>query len=155
MKRLSENVRHVFRVGVGLAGLSIVGFVATAAADPVTLAGSQEVPPVTTAATGVADVSIIVTKCPAATSSATDCPTAVGTVSVSGAVPTAIHVHNAPAGQNGPVVVTLVRQGDAWVVPPGTTVSRDIYEAWWNGNLYVNVHTVANPNGEIRAQLKR
>ena len=103
----------------------------------------------------VGDVSVIVTKCPAATSSATDCPTVVGTVSVSGATPTAIHVHNGAPGQNGPVVVTLVRQGDAWVVPPGTTVSRDVYQAWWDGNLYVNVHTAANPNGEIRAQLKR
>jgi len=156
MERLSKDVRHVFRVGVGVTGLLVAWFVATAAGDPVGLSGSQEVPPVSTTATGVADVSVVLTKCPAATSSATDCPTVVGTVSVSGAVPTAVHVHLAPAGQNGPVIVTLVPRGDSvWTVPPATTISRDQYQAWWDGNCYVNVHTAANPGGEIRAQLKR
>ena len=155
MERMNEGLQHGARIGVGVVALLMGWLVVTAAADPVTLSGSQEVPPVTTSMTGVADVSVILTKCPSATSSSTDCPTVVGTVSVSGGAPTAVHVHLAPAGQNGPVIVPLVEQGGVWVVAPGTTISKDQYQAWWDGKLYVNVHTAANPGGEVRAQLKR
>ena len=156
MERMSADARHGVRIGVSAVALLVGWFVAMAAADPVTLSGSQEVPPVTTNMTGVADVSVVLTKCPSATSSSTDCPTVVGTVSVSGGAPTAVHVHMAPTGQNGPVIVPLVQQSDSlWVVAPGTTISKDQYQAWWDGKLYVNVHTAANPGGEVRAQLKR
>lgn len=156
MKAMRSIARFPLGLGVGVVGLLVVWCAGSAAAEPVALTGSQEVPPVTTSASGVADISVIVTKCPAASSSATDCPTMVGTVSVSGVSGTAAHVHLAPAGKNGPVIVPLIRQNDTtWAVAPGTTITRDQYQAWWDGNLYVNVHSAANPGGEIRAQLKR
>ncbi len=67
------------------------------------------------------------------------------------------HVHVAPVGVAGPIVCPLVYtegptigsgtlSGDC----PNTSVSD--LDA---GNLYVNVHTAANPPGEIRGQLVR
>lgn len=151
--------KHFLWVAVGAAGLLVACAAGTAAAGPVMLGGNAEVPPVTTQASGIADISMIVSKCPPASSSATSCYQAVGTVTTSGVAATAAHIHQAAAGQNGPVVVPLkARPGTSnaiWDVEPDTTVSQAVYEAWWNGNLYVNVHSAANPNGEIRAQLRR
>lgn len=119
-----------------------------------TLSGSQEVPPVNTTATGTADISVHQFKCPSVTSSY-NCPTMVGSVVVNGMTATAAHVHMAAAGQNGPVIVTLEKTDvNVWSVPTGTTLTDDQYRAWWDGKLYVNVHSAANPNGEIRGQLR-
>jgi hypothetical protein len=159
MKGLRGSVKHSLWLGVGAAGLLAVCGAAPAAADPIPLSGSNEVPPVTTQASGIADVGIVVSKCPPATSSATTCYNVVGTVSTGGMTPTAAHIHKAAAGQNGPVVVPLAARPGTnnvmWDVPSGTTVGQDVYEAWWNGQLYVNVHSAANPGGEIRGQLSR
>ncbi|WP_411967184.1 CHRD domain-containing protein [Haloferax sp. YSSS75] len=80
----------------------------------------------------------------------------------------AAHIHCAPAGQNGPVGVTLFGGGPTsasgilakeTVTEPnpgnacGWTSIEDVYEAIQSGEAYVNVHTVANPSGEIRGQL--
>jgi hypothetical protein len=158
MRGLRRNVKLSFWLGVGAAGLLATCAAGTAAANPVVLSGSAEVPPVTTQASGIADISIVIFKCPPATSSAITCYTVVGTVTTGGFASTAAHIHRAAAGQNGPVVVPLKRRpgNDAiWDVEAGTTVNQDVYEAWWNGQLYVNVHSAAHPGGEIRAQLTR
>ena len=159
MKGLRGGVKHSLRLGMGAAGLLVACAAGQAAAAPVMLGGSNEVPPVTTQASGIADVSIVTFKCPPATSSAINCYTVVGTVTTSGINPTAVHVHKGAAGQNGPVVVPLrARAGTnnaIWDVEAGTTVGQDVFEAWWNGQLYVNVHSAANPNGEIRGQVTR
>lgn len=153
--------KHFLWVAVGAAGLLVACAAGTAAAGPVVLSGSAEVPPVTTQASGIADVSIVYIKCSpvAGGQSGNDCPTAVGTVTTAGVTATAVHIHQAAAGQNGPVVVPLkARPGSndtIWDVPPKSTVGQAVFEAWWSGNLYVNVHSAANPNGEIRAQLRR
>ena len=118
------------------------------------LSGAEEVPPVTTAASGVTDISARPSKCPSAGSSG-NCPTLHGIVNTSGVTATAAHVHQGAAGQNGPVIVTLVRTGpNSWAVPPATTLSDAQYQAYWDGLLYVNVHSDANKGGELRAQLK-
>ena len=117
------------------------------------LTGAQEVPAVTTNASGVTDIYVHSFKCPDPVSS--NCYNPIGSVSVAGMTPTAVHIHQAAAGQNGPVIVPLVRVSDTlWIVPSGAVISRDQYEAWWNGQTYVNVHSAANPGGEIRGQLR-
>lgn len=84
---------------------------------------------------------------------------------------TQAHLHCAPAGANGPVVVFLAglhAQGwdvdgrwignatltDANVVNPacGATLA-EVLEQARIGNVYVNVHSVAQPAGVVRGQL--
>ena len=116
------------------------------AADTVTslqLSGDQEVPPVRTAASGKGTLTI-----------AAD-GTVSGTVSTSDLKGTMAHIHEAVAGKNGPVVVTLSKATDsAWSVPSATKLTTEQLASYRAGNMYVNVHTEANKDGEIRAQIK-
>jgi hypothetical protein len=118
------------------------------------LTGEKEVPPVKTAASGLSDLSVRTGRCPSA-GSASDCIMLVGTVQTTGVAATAAHIHQGAVGQNGPVIVTLVKTGtDVWGVPVGTTLTDAQYQAYLAGRLYVNVHSDAHKDGEIRAQLK-
>jgi len=75
----------------------------------------------------------------------------------------AIHLHNAPAGQNGPVLQDLIVDAGGNVDGnSGFTLNVDMaevandaafIEAADAGNLYFNVHTSDFPGGEIRGQL--
>jgi hypothetical protein len=85
------------------------------------------------------------------------------------------HIHLAPAGTNGGVVVWLYPAAPPAQLIPGTTngilaegvitetnlvgalagQSLDaLIEHFKNGNAYVNVHTSFKPGGEIRGQIK-
>lgn len=82
------------------------------------------------------------------------------------------HIHIGAAGENGPVVAFLFGPADPPVamveglLAEGTITEADLvaapgYDATMaqlvemirSGDAYVNVHTTANPNGEIRGQL--
>ena len=78
-----------------------------------------------------------------------------GSVTTRNLAGTAAHIHQGAMGQNEPVIVPLTKTGDdIWSVPAGTPLTDSQCDAYRAGNLYINVHTVANPNGEIRVQLK-
>ena len=80
------------------------------------------------------------------------------------------HIHCAPAGENGPVVAFLagvVLGGlDGKVVVEGTLTGAnivndacgatipDLVEAMMDGDIYVNVHSIPNPAGEVRGQIE-
>lgn len=80
------------------------------------------------------------------------------------------HLHMAPAGANGPVVVVLLPApvgGDVnGVLVTGSFTAADLVgplagrplgdlrAAIGAGNVYVNVHTAAYPSGEVRGQVK-
>jgi hypothetical protein len=159
--------RIVIAVGLSLA------FVASAAgqerAFTARLSGDQEVPPVSTTTTGKSEVVFD----PEATSARFELEVRQG-VRV-----TQAHIHCAPAGVNGPIVVFLAgfhaRGWDldgSWVenatftdenvMPPAAGSPcpvaiadlRDLLQAAEDGHLYVNVHTVAHPGGEVRGQLR-
>lgn len=81
----------------------------------------------------------------------------------------ASHIHCAPAGENGPVGVTLFSGGptsDPGTLAEGTITGPDdgngcgwetlddVLAAVRSGEAYVNVHTLANPPGEIRGQIR-
>jgi hypothetical protein len=128
------------------AALGIMFFVTgvTLAADiKVTLSGDQEVPPVKTEASGSGTITINADK------------TVSGGVTTKGIDGTAAHIHEAPAGKNGGVIVPLSKGGDGkWNVGAGAKLTDAQYAAFQKGDLYVNVHSAKNPDGEIRGQLK-
>jgi hypothetical protein len=82
---------------------------------------------------------------------------------------TAAHIHSGNVGKNGPVIITLfcsdtpANQMDG-VFAQGTITADDLegsmqgkeifdlISAMSNGVTYVNVHTQAYPDGEIRGQ---
>ena len=67
----------------------------------------------------------------------------------------AAHVHDGFAGENGPVLVGLTQDsGDPghWFVEDGMLNGAGI-DAFLAGGLYVNVHSPANPGGEVRGQI--
>jgi hypothetical protein len=154
MNALHQVARRSLWVGLGVAAILAAGCAGIPGRDRDSLTGNQEVPPVTTSASGTADITVSMFKCGSAASGG-NCPQVFGVVLTSGITGTAAHIHMAAAGQNGPVVVALVKSGEnSWVVPPNTYLTDAQYQAFAAGLLYVNVHSDANKAGEIRAQLK-
>ena len=78
-------------------------------------------------------------------------------LSVSGIAPaTAAHIHEAPFGEAGDVVVTLGAPSDGFssgCVQVGRDLARDILKN--PSEYYVNVHNLEFPNGALRGQLSR
>jgi hypothetical protein len=79
-------------------------------------------------------------------------------IEVSGiATPTRGHIHQAPAGVNGPIVVEFFEVGDGPVLqgcttPTGTTAQEILRDP---AAFYVNVHNADFPAGALRGQLSR
>jgi hypothetical protein len=109
----------------------------------IVLSGSNEVPPVTTSASGTGTVTIN----PDHTVSAS--------ITVTGMTATASHIHEGAVGTNGPVIVPFTKTGDnTFVAPAGAKLTDSQYASYKAGNLYVNAHSAKHPGGEVRAQLK-
>lgn len=123
------------------------------------LSGNQEVPPVTTSASGTALVEL--------NERQTEIRVRINTSGLQNV--TAAHIHVAPVGQNGPIIFTLCRQSDGQFPNPlvktltqadlqaqpgaGINTFEDAVNAILSGNTYINIHTQANPTGEIRGQI--
>ncbi len=109
----------------------------------VTLSGDQEVPPVTTSAKGGGTLSFGADK------------SVSGSVTTTGVNGTAAHIHEGAAGKSGGVIIPLVKGGDGkWNVPAGAKLTDAQEAAYKAGDLYVNVHSEAHKDGEIRGQIK-
>ena len=135
-RNLLVSVSVVAMLVVALAG------VASAADVKVMLSGSQEVPAVTTSASGSGTITV------------GDDMSISGSVTTAGVVGTAAHIHLGAAGKNGPVAIPLTKSGDnGWAVPAGTKLTDAQFAAFKAGNLYVNVHSASNKGGEIRGQI--
>ena len=140
-----RKARFPSRVRILVASLLLGGLSVGSAfgADvKVALSGANEVPPVKTSASGSGTITIA------------DDGTVSGSVGATGVAGTAAHIHEGAAGANGPVIVPLTKDGDTYKVPAGAKLTSAQLASFKAGNLYVNVHSAANPNGEIRAQLK-
>ena len=120
----------------------------------ITLQGAQEVPPVTTSGTGTF-------RGTATTASLAYTLNASG---LSSNV-TAAHIHSGARGVNGPIVANIITTttGTNSVSRSAVVTQADLIgpmagnmTAFMNalqaGTLYVNVHTVNNPGGEVRGQ---
>ena len=125
------------------------------------LSGENEVPPVETTATGEADFTEL------------ENDTIKYRVNVTGITnASAAHIHMGQEGENGDIVIDLLNTPtskgtdtaygmifrgnltDAGLKGPlqGQTLN-DLIAAMDSGDTYVNVHTAANPDGEIRGQI--
>ena len=147
MHALRQVVRRaLWASSMGAAVFLAVGCAATTSPAPsgsnVILNGNQEVPPVSTAATGSGTIKVLNDR------------SMSGSVMTSGVAGTAAHIHMAAPGKNGAVIIPLDKTGDnTWSVPANIRLNDAQYEAFGLGNLYVNVHSAAYPSGEIRGQL--
>jgi len=127
------------------------------------LAGSNEVPPVTTAASGTATFQLL----PAAGHEQV-LSFQLSLKNINGV--TGAHIHNGKQGENGPVVADLFNpSGPTGAIngklAAGTLTSSKLTGSLHNkelsalvnmirsGEAYVNVHTTQNQNGEIRGQI--
>jgi hypothetical protein len=130
--------------GAAAGALLLATFSTAGATDvSVSLTGEHEVPAVTTQAKGSGTITIA------------DDKSVSGIVKTTGITGTMAHIHQAPVGQNGPVIIPLEKKGDdEWGVPAGAKLTDAQYEAFKAGNLYVNVHSAEHKGGEIRNQLK-
>ncbi|MFD3397223.1 CHRD domain-containing protein [Alteromonas macleodii] len=109
----------------------------------VNLSGSQEVPAVNTMSMATAVVEID-----------EDLPAFSVSVDVSGLTDvTGVHVHDGGIGMNGPVAFPLTDAGNGTYVLAETNISPSNLDALTSGEWYLNVHTTANPNGEVRGQI--
>ena len=153
---------RVVAIGIALAALAFTPVAGADESFQARLTGDQEVPPVATDTTGRFE--ILVNK---------DQTEGEYTLRVeSGVRVTQSHFHCGPAGVNGPIVVFLagfhVAGWDVdgkWVsnatitnanvinTACGATLAA-IFEQARNGNVYVNVHSVAHPGGVARGQLE-
>jgi hypothetical protein len=133
-----SNLKMFLVSSLAFASLSVA-----AQAINVSLSGSQEVPAVTTSASGSGTITI-----------APDLSVS-GSVTTLGVDGTMAHIHMAATGQNGPVIVPMTKTADqVWSIPTGAKLTDAQYQSFKAGNLYVNVHSAANKGGEIRGQLK-
>lgn len=122
--------------------LACTSAAALAATMQVKLSGDQEVPAVKSSGSGSGSITI------------NDDGSVSGSVTASGFTPTAAHIHEAKAGTNGKVIVPFTKEGDKFSAPAGAKLTPDQMKAFKAGELYVNIHSAANPGGEVRAQLK-
>jgi hypothetical protein len=164
---MMNSNQHFLSMPIVLAALFSIGMSATlynttyAQEEKFTamLSGDQEVPPVTSSAKGWAWVN-------PSEESVWFKVNVTGIDKVTGA-----HIHHAKSGENGEVVVALFKSDSPTGLKDGTLVEgnftandlvgplkgkalSDLATEMKNGMTYVNVHTEANPNGEIRGLLE-
>jgi hypothetical protein len=125
-----------------VAALGSYSSIALAESIKVKLSGKHEVPAVKSPASGTGTITIGTDK------------TVSGSVKTKGIEGTMAHIHEAATGKNGPVAIALTKSGHTYSVPAGSKLTDAQFESFKSGNLYVNVHSAAHADGEIRAQLK-
>jgi hypothetical protein len=137
MKLTSSKLGLLVSISLAAASFSL-----SAQTVKVTLSGMQEVPAVTSSATGSATITIAPDQ------------TVSGSVTTNGVDGTMAHIHLAPLGQNGPVIVPMTKTAEnIWSIPAGAKLTDAQYQSFKDGNLYINVHSATNKSGEIRGQL--
>jgi Cu/Zn superoxide dismutase len=137
------------RLIVVVAFLSLIAAISYGQTLGAVLTPSQEVPATTVSGFGNSTVTF---------DAARQNITVTITATNLGAAINNFHIHEAPAGVNGPVVVNLIGLGGTFVngtmtgtFPIDPAVAQRLLQN--PSNFYVNVHTTAFPGGAIRGQL--
>jgi hypothetical protein len=107
----------------------------------VKLSPTEEVPPVSSSASGSGSIRV------------GEDGSVSGSVTTTGVQGTMAHIHQGAKGANGPVIVPLTKSGDTYTVPAGAKLNDSQMAALKSGGLYVNVHSADHKGGEIRGQL--
>lgn len=125
-----------------------------------TLDGLQEVPPNASTATGTATFTIDDVTGDYTYSMDVD---GIDAFAINAGLAGGIHIHQAPVGLNGPIVINVASDRTSLTIPAfgmfsftaaGTVGDVNaIVTALTAGDLYINVHTEDYPGGEIRGQL--
>jgi hypothetical protein len=115
-------------------------------AEFVTLSGANEVPAVTTTATGTALIRItsekkIYTKVTISNLEAGDALTAS-------------HIHKAAAGANGGVILGFYASAADFGTVKVSTLTDALYTSIKTDAVYVNAHSTAHPGGIVRGQIR-
>jgi hypothetical protein len=128
-----------------------------------TLSGAMQVPPLATAGTGAAQLAL----------NPTLTTLQVGLIVSNLRQVMVAHIHIGRPGQNGPIVLFLFGPVTPFDIGAPTVLTNASFTAanltgplagmplsvlaqqMLAGNAYVNVHTVAHPDGEIRGQIVR
>lgn len=108
------------------------------------LDGGQEVPAVMTAASGVAKINVSNTLDEISYNIVVD--------GLSGAI-TGAHFHTGTLGNNGGVVMNLTDDVMGNHIMGSQPLTDDLLDMLLSGGIYLNIHTEANPSGEIRGQV--
>lgn len=127
----------------GMTGTTTPTTVAGSMAIGVILSGSQETPPNGSAATGSGNMTIDTTN-----------GNFTASVTTAGIIGTAAHIHAGAPGVAGPIVFPMVQTtpgGNTWITS-GQLTSAEV-GTLNAGGYYMNVHSAAFPNGEIRGQI--
>lgn len=145
MNGVTRIAKRLLCVAMGAATIGVVGHSGAALADEISVAlsGQNEIPPVTTPATGTGTLTVGPDK------------SVRGRVTISGMSATVAHIHEAAAGSNGAIVIPLAKTSDnVWVVPADVRLTDAQHESYKAGKLYFNIHSEAHKSGEIRGQIK-
>jgi hypothetical protein len=134
-------------VTLGLAGCGMMQSMSSSTETfTAAMSGAQEVPPVSTAASGNAEATY--------DRNSSTLSYRVAYSGLSGPA-TAAHIHGpAGPGANAGVVVPFTNVGSSPIAGQ-VKLTPEQFNQLASGQLYVNVHTAAHPGGEIRGQLRR
>lgn len=134
----------MFRLFAVAAALAVSGC-ATPMYFQANLSGTQEVPPTSSGATGVMTAKLY--------PDTHSLDYKVEYTGLSGPA-TAAHIH-APAAKGANAGVAVPFKSTAAPITGASILTPEQQDALVNGQSYVNVHTAANPGGEIRGQIAR
>ena len=139
------------RRGMMLAGTALLLLAAPAGADTVKftaqLSGANESPAVKTDGTGLASATL--------DTASRKLDWEVTFWGLSGPA-TAGHFHGpAESGKNAGVAVPIAKAGDPMPIKGTATLTPEQMADLMAGKWYVNIHTAANPPGEIRGQVTK
>jgi hypothetical protein len=113
-----------------------------AVASSAVLRGQEEVSPVASNAFGSAVVTVDLNN-----------STMIASVITSGIAATDAHIHFGLPGTSGPIVFPLTRVTGTMIWTTSVVIDESQLATLEAGNYYVDVHSAAFPNGEIRGQI--